>query len=205
MLKSILPWQGGMPLPSGLIQNRQPVVYVFFGLSGSGKSFLGRKWAESNQLHYSNSDEVRKEIAGMASKTRQWVDYKAGIYSPEFTRKTYDALIERAKRQVEEEKDCVIDATYTSADERGRVVEQLASQAEVVFVLCRCGEEVVKRRFALRADDPDAASDGRWIIYQEQKKRFVEPEYIEDAKLLVIDTDENIDVLLDKLAAAINE
>lgn len=184
---------------------KHPIVYVFFGLSGSGKSYLGRKWAQFNALDYSNSDEVRKEIAGLTSDTRQWVDYNAGIYSPEFTRKTYDTLIERARKQVENGKDCVIDATYTSSAERALVVERISSDARVIFVLCRCSEDVVKRRFDLRADDPDAASDGRWIIYEEQNKRFVEPECIEHAELVKIDTDDNIDMLLEKLAAAIKE
>jgi len=191
-------------LTSGNSEKR-PVVYVFFGLSGSGKSFLGRKWAEHNQLSYSNSDEVRKEIAGLESKTRQWVDYNAGIYGPEFTRKTYDALIVRAQHQVMSGKDCVIDATYTSSAERDLVIERLSSDAHVIFVLCRCGEEVVKRRFDIRANDLSAASDGRWVIYQEQKKRFDEPVQIKNAELIVIDTDENIDVLLDQLVAAIKE
>lgn len=185
--------------------DKRPVVFVFFGLSGSGKSYLGRKWAELNGLHYSNSDEVRKDLVGLQSQSRQWVDYNAGIYSPEFTRKTYDALIDLARFEVQAGKDCVIDATYTSAAERDLVVEQLALLADIVFVLCRCSEEVVKKRFDIRASDPEAASDGRWIIYREQKKRFVAPEKIRDSKLIVIDTDENIDVLLDQLAAAVKE
>ncbi len=180
-----------------------PYLYIFFGLSGSGKSYLGRRWAEQVGAAYYNSDRVRKELAGLAGASRQRLDFNCGIYSPEFSRKTYDRLIVLAKGELAAAKPCVLDATYTSAYERDLAVKELAELARIIFIMCKCSDQLAQQRFTLRASDPKAVSDGRWEIYQEQKRRFTQPDKIKGAKLLVLDTDAEINLLLNKIASLI--
>ena len=77
---------------------------------------------------------------------------------------------------------------------RALVPKRFAGQVQIVFVHCSCRERVVKERLAIRADDPDAVSDGNWEIYLAQKGRF--QALTEDEQAIVIDTDAPLDALV---------
>ncbi len=173
-----------------------PMLSVFFGLSGSGKSYFGRRWADKSGCHYFNSDTVRKELAGLSPESRQWVDIDTGIYGPDFSRKTYDRLIYLAETEISKKKSCVLDATYISQYERELVVEKFAGLARILFVMCTCSDDVAMERFRTRAADAQAVSDGRWSVYLEQKKKFTPPTAIKGAELYVFNTENDIAQLL---------
>ena len=83
-----------MPQPENLL-------LVFFGMIATGKSYLASAWAKQYDLPYYNSDRVRKELAGLPPETGQQEEVDKGIYTPEFSRRTYDALIEHAQTHFE--------------------------------------------------------------------------------------------------------
>ncbi len=178
----------------------KPFLYVFFGMIAGGKSYLGERWAQKIDAPYFNSDVVRKDIAGLVSSSRQWLPFNSGIYSPEMSRKTYDELLHLALNELKGNRSCVIDASYTSLTERELVVEKCSAFAKICFVFCECSEEVARDRMEIRASDEDAASDGRWVIYEKQKACFEEIVEIEGMKMVRLDTDKDIKLLLDELA-----
>ena len=51
----------------------------------------------------------------------------------------------------------------------------------------------------VRAQDPDAVSDGRWEIYLQQRKRFEPPDELAASELMVIDTQAPLEDLLKEL------
>ncbi len=179
-----------------------PAIFVFFGLIATGKSTLAQAWAERHGLTYANSDVVRKELAGLATTTSQKEGVDQGIYTKEFSRRTYDALLSRAEAAIGQGRGVILDASYQSREERGKVVA-LANRLKtpVRFVLCDCDDEVKKARLALRAQDPNAVSDGRWEIYLQQKARFEPPTELGSGQLVTLDTDLSITAALDKLDA----
>ncbi|HSR36508.1 MAG TPA: ATP-binding protein, partial [Desulfurivibrionaceae bacterium] len=151
-------------------------IYVFFGLIATGKSTLAQAWAERHGLAYANSDVVRKELAGLAPTASQKEGVDQGIYTTEFSRKTYDALLTRAEEAIGQGRGVILDASYQSREERAKVVAVAQRLAVAVrFVLCDCSDAIKKTRLALRAQDPNAVSDGRWEIYLQQKARFEAP------------------------------
>jgi predicted kinase len=180
--------------------SKQRIIYVFFGLIASGKSTMASAWARVGGLPYHNSDAVRKELAGVSGQSRQGAAYEAGIYSREFSRKTYDALLAAAALDLRQGHCPVLDASYALAEERSRLVG-LASQekAAIVFILCRCSEQETRRRLELRAKDPAAVSDADWEIYLRQKERFEYPAELSAGMLLTIDTDAEPAQLLKRL------
>jgi predicted kinase len=93
----------------------------------------------------------------------------------------------------------VLDGSYRSRRERDRVCQVFEQRAKVAFVRCFCGEEVVKARLAKRAADPDAVSDGRWDIYLHQKEIFEYPDELPADQCRMIDTDQPVELLLDRL------
>ncbi len=169
----------------------EPTIYIFFGLIASGKSTLAALFAEQQNAASYNTDVVRKELAGLAANERRPDGMGQGIYTPEFTAKTYQSLLEYAERDLEQGADSVVlDGSYSRYDDRRQVVE-LADrmQAETVFILCTCSDNEVKRRLDLRAQDPDAVSDGRWEIFVRQKQKFEFPDELGSNQLCQLDTE----------------
>lgn len=181
--------------------SRNQTLYVFFGLIASGKSTLAEAWAQSLGINSYNSDRVRKELAGLAVSTQQRESFNAGIYTAEFSRKTYDALLAHAEADLRVRRSVVLDGSYQSKGERLRVQEIARThEATVIFIECCCPESLLQERMAQRALDPRAVSDGRWEIYLKQKDRFERPDELASGELITIDTDAPVDTLIARLA-----
>ncbi len=180
----------------------QPELFIFFGLIATGKSTVAQAWAERNGLSYYNSDVVRKELAGLAPQTHQREIADQGIYTSEFTAKTYTALLERAEQALRQDRGVVLDASYQRQADRDRV-RMLAQRLGVRLycILCVCPEEEMKRRMTKRALDPLAVSDGRWEIYLKQKERFEAPKELATDQLITLSTDLPVETVLQQLSA----
>lgn len=185
---------------------KPPSLYVFFGLIASGKSTLAAAWAQTIGASYYNSDRVRKELAGLAANAPQQESFNAGIYTAEFSRLTYDALLSHADADLDRQRSAVLDGSYQNKAERARAIDLAhRHQARLIFVLCRCPEALMQERMARRALDPMAVSDGRWEIYLQQKARFEGPDELPAAGLISIDTDAPVETLLSRLSTMVEK
>jgi len=188
-------------MPASEQEKKRAVLYVFFGMIATGKSTLAGEWARHKELRSYNSDWVRKELAGInpSESRRQGLD--AGIYSSEFSSKTYDTLREKAKALLQRGGSVVLDASYQYARDR-QDLRALARDlnCQVCFILCQCPEELMKLRMEAREQDSAAVSDGRWEIYLKQKKRFEPPDELGAPELITIDTQAPLEELLQELA-----
>ncbi|PIE60198.1 MAG: hypothetical protein CSA32_00215 [Desulfobulbus propionicus] len=183
-----------------------PGLLVFFGLTASGKSTLAQACAKVHELPYYNTDRVRKELAGLSPSTRRPDGINQGIYTAELTRKTYRTMLGGAMADIHNGHSCVVlDGSYSSGEQREEVVA-LASSLSIqpVFVFCVCSEEEVRRRLQLRAKDTEAVSDGRWEIYLHQLKSFDIPKSIAGARLIQVNTEQEIESLLTTLENLLN-
>lgn len=173
-------------------------VLVFFGMIATGKSYLAAAWARRHGCAYYNSDRIRKELAGLVPESRQAAAVDQGIYSQEFSRRTYDQLLILAEQDLDIKPGAcvVLDGSYQARCERQRVQESLAGKAGVLFVHCICSEEMMRERMEQRQHDPQAVSDGRWEVYLQQKVRFEMPSELRPEQLLTIDTNQPLDTLL---------
>ena len=177
-------------------------IVVFFGLIASGKSTLAKLFARQHHLPWYNTDRVRKELAGLEAGARRPDGYQQGIYSSEFSRRTYQELLDRAAADIRTGRPgVVLDGSYHRRAERDQV-RQLAAELEIpcTFILCQCGDEEVKQRLAKRARDPQAVSDGRWEIYLTQKETFEAPAEVPPADLVILNTEAPVADLLEQLA-----
>lgn len=184
---------------------RQAKLFVFMGLIASGKSTLAAAWARRIGAGYFNSDRERKALAGIKPTAPRAESFNAGIYSPEFSRRTYERLLLTAKAELESQRDVVLDGSYTAEQERRRLRDLAAAQgAAIKFILCRCPDNIIKERLKIRAKDPQAVSDGRWEIYIQQKEHFTLPTELTAKELIIINTDAPVDTLLSKVETAVN-
>ena len=123
-----------------------------------------------------------------------------GIYTKEFSRRTYNALLEKAETAIKGGHSVVLDGSYQYAQDRQAICE-LAKiiSTQVYFIFCQCPEEEMKRRMDLRSKDAAAVSDGRWEIYLKQKQRFEPPDEIPAAILRTVNTNAPVKDLLNQL------
>jgi predicted kinase len=174
-----------------------PGILVFFGLIASGKSFLAEAYARRQGILYLNTDRVRKELAGIDATERRPEGLAQGIYTPQYTKRTYQAMLEKASVQLQAGKNVVLDGSYSKSNDRHLVIEcAQKNRTDVKFILCQCAEDIVKKRLEQRARDPLAVSDGRWDIYLKQKKTFAPPTELEEKQLLILNTEANLNQLL---------
>jgi predicted kinase len=176
-------------------------LLIFFGMIATGKSHLASAFAKRSGCAYYNSDIIRKELAGLSSRKRELAAIDTGIYTSDFSRRTYDTLLDRARCDLDQGRSpCVIlDGSYQRRDERDRLRQAFGSEYQLIFVFCQCPETVMKQRMDRRLQNPHAVSDGRWEIYLEQKQRFEMPIEIPKEQLLVVDTDRPLADLLSVL------
>ncbi len=176
-------------------------IVVFFGLTASGKSYLAKIWSERNGYPYFNTDVIRKQLAGADCTEQCKESYEAGLYSPEYSRKTYDAMLMNAcKVQGDNSVSrLVLDGSYQRRVERSRVRERFLGICNVYFILCFCNEKVTQKRLVERIMDPSAVSDGRWEIYLQQKTTFEKPDELLPEQLLELDTNASLEYLIDRL------
>lgn len=181
-------------------------IFVFFGLIASGKSTLAEGFAGKYDLPYYNTDRVRKELAGIGAGRSAAADYGRGIYSREYSRRTYRAMLDRARADLRAgSAGVVLDGSYHRREERDNVRRLAAEEVVgVLFIHCRCSEEETGRRLAARARDPRAVSDGSWEIYLMQKEAFQPPDELPDSDLVTLNTEQPVTRLLRKLAEDLN-
>ena len=181
-------------------------IYIFFGLIASGKSTLAEQFASRYDFPYINTDRVRKQLAGIDPATKQSDQFNRGIYTSEFSRKTYQAMLDKAEEEIGAgRRGVVLDGSYSSLDERARVMK-LAAQlgADFMFIQCVCSENTVKQRLEIRARDPQAVSDGRWEIFLVQKEKFQPPDELDTSQLITMDTEQPVSKMVENLAETLN-
>jgi len=189
-------------LANSYIRSR-PVLFITAGLVGTGKTTLAQALAKRLGVVVISSDVTRKQLAGIPITEHRFEEFHSGIYSPEFSRKTYDKMFSEAGDILNDGDSVILDASFIKAEERlkaKRLAEEMG--ADFFIIECTLDEESIKQRLARRRER-ETTSDGRWEIYQPQKRAFEPVIEASPAKHAIIDTskpvEENIRQILNKI------
>jgi uncharacterized protein len=175
------------------------LIVVVFGLMGTGKSSRSRALAASLNWPVIHSDAVRKTLAGLKPTDRVPVEFGQGIYDENFSARTYDEMLRIAETHLAAGQSLILDGSYKRGAERARVRRLAQDQgARVVFVYCECPPEVARERLGIRLTDPEAISDGRVELFEDQMRDF-DAFGPEDRPLLRLDTTRDPAVVLEEL------
>ncbi|MDX2940517.1 AAA family ATPase [Streptomyces caniscabiei] len=131
------------------------------GLPGSGKSTLSGALADRLGVTLLSSDRLRKELAGISPDTPAPAAYGEGLYTPEWTTRTYAALLDRAAALLSRGEPVVLDATWSTRELRARarrVAE--GTRADLVALHCQVPGEVSAARLNTRSPGPSDADLG---------------------------------------------
>jgi uncharacterized protein len=124
------------------------------GLPGTGKTALAGKLAAQLGFTVLSSDRIRKELAGVPAEQRCPAAWRAGIYTPAWTARTYEELLRRAGRLLARGESVIADATWESPDRRAdAAVLADAAQADLVALRCAAPADVAQQRLAARSGD----------------------------------------------------
>lgn len=174
----------------------KPALIITSGLIGSGKSFLAEKLSGELSCRLLSSDKIRKGLAGIPLTTPKFEEYGRGIYSTDFTQRTYEALFRKAKQNLINGRRVIIDASFSRREER-EMARQLAGEMGVEFYLIetKCSQEEIKRRLGQRHKGP-SVSDGRLEIYRKQRLDFEEIDEIPARSHIVVETTKAEDLVV---------
>ncbi len=75
-------------------------LVVIFGLMGVGKTTVAEALSQARGWPVIHSDAVRKELAGLTPTTRAHFEFGQGIYSEDFSQKTYSEMRRRAREML---------------------------------------------------------------------------------------------------------
>jgi len=143
-----------------LLQGRVNLVLVG-GAPGTGKTTVAKALGAELGWHVVRSDEVRKELAGVRTGESASADFGQGIYTEDWSRRTYDELIRRAEGRLALGESVIVDATWSGAEERVAAMSLAsATSSELIEVCCDVPPGVAADRIAARrndASDADAA------------------------------------------------
>ncbi|MER5206015.1 AAA family ATPase [Streptomyces sp. NPDC002825] len=166
------------------------------GLPGSGKSTVSGALADRLGVTLLSSDRLRKELAGIPVDQSAAAPYGEGLYTPEWTDRTYAALLERAAALLSRGESVVLDATWSNAAQREaahRVAER--TSADLVALHCRVPDETTAARLETRSAGPSDADLGVVLAMAER-----EPPW---AEAVAIDTSGPLEAAVSQALAAV--
>jgi predicted kinase len=127
-------------------------VTLVGGLPGSGKSTLSGALADRLGVTLLSSDRIRKELAGIPAEQSAAAAYEEGLYAPEWTDRTYAALLDRAAALLSRGESVVLDATWSDAGQREAALRMAErAHADLVALHCQVPDGTAAARLAARA------------------------------------------------------
>jgi len=130
------------------------------GPPATGKSTLARALSAISGWPVIRSDEVRKELAGLEPTTSAAARLDRGLYTETWTARTYAALLDRAREQLEHGTSVILDASWSAAGCRAAAKRMAAETAtDLSSFVCEVASELAAERAAARSQQRSDPSD----------------------------------------------
>ena len=151
----------------------RPCLALAAGPPASGKSRLAEGLAGAAGFTVLASDAVRKELAGIGPEEPARAPVDSGIYTAEWTERTYSVCRERAERHLFEGGRVVVDATFWREAERRSFLDAARAWCVPARVfLCEVTGEEARQRLEHRRG---GLSDAYFEVYRAIAGRFEPP------------------------------
>ena len=169
---------------------------------GTGKSTLALALQHELGWNSFSSDTVRKQLAHIDAAQPLADAFGQGVYTLDWTARTYDALRMKAGEALALGRSVLLDASFIHSEHRQMMAQEARTRgATVLFVECVCPREVVLKRLATRwnerikgrsgtDEETSHVSDGRPDLYDAQRAQWnnVASEEAREMRHLVVET-----------------
>lgn len=169
----------------------EPVLVLMHGASGSGKSWMSTRLVPELHAVRIRSDLERKRLAGIAASEPAAAPVRQGIYSPEFSHRTYSRLLDCAEHCLSAGLNVIVDAAFLEPRDR-ELFRQLANRSGVPCFIVSCQADPITlaarvlERFAQRKD----ASDADLSVLDTQLREIAPFETTEQGCVITVNTEE---------------
>ena len=175
-----------------------PALIIVCGRVGTGKSTVAQRLSEQTGFLPLNSDVIRKQLAGLLPTARVEAEYRSGVYSEEFSQRTYATLSAQAEEELGAGRGVIIDATCKRREDRHALLELAQrQQVPILFLECRADLAEVERRLREREQRGDSVSDATWELALREQEAFPPFDDIPERCHVIVDTEQNIDEVLE--------
>ncbi len=131
------------------------------GAPGTGKTTAAGTIADVLAATVLSSDELRKDLAGVAHGDHRGAPLDAGLYSEEMTGRTYDELLRRTRELLQMGESVVLDASFTLGFHRALAREAAAAtHSEIHELCCVLDPDIAAERVARRVAHRSPAASG---------------------------------------------
>jgi predicted kinase len=174
---------------SAFIRGPAPALLIMHGLSGSGKSALSERLAAQLGAVRIRSDLERKRLAGIRSIDVRDRGFERGIYTPEFSHRTYARLLECAESCLKGAVNVIIDAAFLDSADR-RLFRALAAQQSVHYAIvsCEADRPVLTQRIEMRRQSHGDPSDADVAVLDRQLQNMQPLSAGERGHVIEVDT-----------------
>lgn len=145
-------------LAMGYLKPDSPRLVAVGGLSGSGKSRMGRELAPYIGLapgaRIARSDVLRKRLMGVDALSK----LDASTYTPEMSKRTYETMFDETRKALAQGQSVIADAVFSKPEEREAIAE-IARETGVPFdgLWLEASQSVMEERVTKRKLNPSDA------------------------------------------------
>jgi len=168
---------------------QRPILILMHGPSGSGKSWLSERLVPKLAAIRVRSDVERKRLAGIAPYASAAAGHQQGIYSEEFSHRTYGRLVDCVENCLRAGFNTVVDAAFLDAADR-ELFWSLALRLRAICIVVSChGEQaMLAERVMQRSHARKDASDADLEVLNVQLRDLQPFSASEQKHVIVIDT-----------------
>jgi uncharacterized protein len=179
---------------SSFYTRSRPTLIITVGVTGTGKTTLAKELAKHTGASVISSDIIRKQLAGIPVNQHVYDSFDEGIYSTDFTRKTYDTMLSWGRHSLETGKPVILDATFISHSDREKAREMAEEIGADFYILeCCTNEEIIRERLIKRQRE-SSISDGRLEILGPQIKQFEPVKEMSEKARIIIDISNSLEM-----------
>lgn len=182
---------------------KKPALAIIFGLVGTGKSTIAEAMRRRLGYEVLSSDVIRKTLAGIPLTEQHFDEFQSGLYSQESTGRTYDELFRQGETLLKEGRSVILDASFMRRADRERARDLARNTgADFKAIECRLDEQAARKRLERRVRK-GSISDGRWEIYESQKRSFEPVVELSDANHVILDTSQSRSICVNSVVERI--
>ncbi|MCD6048556.1 MAG: aminoglycoside phosphotransferase [Gammaproteobacteria bacterium] len=193
-----------MSLAEKLTKPHEKILFLTYGLAGSGKSTVSQTLVRERAVIRLRSDIIRKRIHDLHHLENSGSGVNEKIYSSDATNQTYQYLESYAKTIIENGFSVVADAAFLLRSQRASFIH-LANSLGVPLVILACAAPIktlrarIELRQAMRRDASEATVEV--LEMQRQKQEYLTGDELEMAIVVDAEDEDRYNLLNEKVNA----